>query len=149
MIKGLIFDMDGVLFESLEAWFKLFNKTLNNFGFKKITKKEFLRNCWSVDSSIIVPMYFPGRSIESVTGYYQKHFLDYARYVKLIPDVKETLKRLKKRNIKLAIATNTYKKQTVKILKKLGLYNHFDVVVGADEVKRGKPAPDMILKALK
>jgi len=149
MIKGIIFDMDGVLFESLNAWFKLFNKTLKEFCFKKITKKEFLKNCWSVDSSIIVPRYFPGKRIKAVTDYYKKHFFDFMEYIKLMPDVKETLAGLRNKGLKLAIATNTYKKQAEGILKKLGLYSYFDVVVAADEVKKGKPSPYMILEALK
>lgn len=149
MIKGIIFDMDGVLFESLNAWFKLFNKTRENFGFKSITKKEFLKNCWSVDSSIIVPKYFPEKSINAVTGYYKEHFFDFIGDIKLMPDVKEALAGLRNKGLKLAIATNTYRKQAEGILKKLGLYNYFDAVVAADEVKKGKPAPDMILEALK
>ena len=96
-----------------------------------------------------MPRYFPSKSIKAVTGYYKEHFFDFIDYIKLMPDVKKTLGGLKNKGLKLAIATNTYKKQAEGILKKLGLYKFFDAIVGADEVKKGKPSPDMILKALK
>ena len=149
MIKAIIFDMDGVLFESHDAWVKVFNNARKHFGFKPISVEEFDENCWSVDSSIVVPKYFPGKTIKEVTSYYDKIFLDFINDVKLTPNVKETLKKLKEKNLKLAIATNTYHKQTERISKKLGLYNYFDAIVGADDVRIGKPQPDIIIKIAK
>ncbi len=149
MLKAIIFDMDGVLFESHDAWVKVFNKSREHFGLKPISVEEFDKNCWSVDSSIVVPRYFQGKSTKDVTSYYDKIFLEFIDDVILTKKAKETLEGLKKRKIRLAIATNTYHKQAERILKVMGLRKYFEVIVGADDVRIGKPEPDIIYKAVK
>jgi len=67
----------------------------------------------------------------------------------LIPGTFETLQALKTQGFKTAIATTARRKRAHESLKKLKLNAYFDVVVGADDVARGKPAPDMIFKACK
>jgi len=65
----------------------------------------------------------------------------------LLPSVLETLKALKARGFKTALATNDSHKRTQESLNELKINAYFDVVLGADDVERDKPAPDMILKA--
>jgi len=65
----------------------------------------------------------------------------------LIRGTYEALQALKTRGFKMAIATTARQKRAKESLKKLKLDTHFKVVVGADDVAHGKPAPDMILKA--
>lgn len=149
IVKAVIFDMDGVFFDSYEAWFKVFNRARKRFGFEEITRQEFDKNCWSVDSSILIPKYFPGRAIKEVTGYYGRIFFDFMEDIRMTPDVKETLDTLKRKGIRLAVATNTYRDQAKRILGRLGLYSYFDIIVGADEVRAGKPEPDILYKAVK
>ena len=69
--------------------------------------------------------------------------------IKITPDVKETLTKLKEKGLKLAVATNTYNRQANRILKEIGIAHFFDIIVGADDVRAGKPEPDMILKVVK
>ena len=148
-IKAVLFDMDGVLIDSFEAWFHVFNSALKHFTNKTVTKQEFTKNCWAIDSSIIVPKYFPGIDIEEITDYYQENFLDFDKHIKILPNVTETLKKLKNNNIKTAVVTNTYHEQAEETLKKIKLHKYFNKIICADDVELGKPEPDMIFKALK
>jgi HAD superfamily hydrolase (TIGR01549 family) len=66
-------------------------------------------------------------------------------YVKIYPDTISTLKILK--NFKKAIVTNTPKVCMDKIIEKLYLGTYFNAIVTSDEVKLGKPSPDLIFKA--
>lgn len=147
MKKAALFDMDGVLIDSFEAWFFLFNKTLEHFGSKKLTKEEFNKGCWGVSSNIIGPKYFPNIPTKDIIEYYFKHFSEFRDKTKVLPGVENVLKELKKKGIKTAVITNTPHKQTEAIIKAVGLFRYFDIIVSFDDVKNGKPEPDMLFKA--
>ena len=55
---------------------------------------------------------------------------------------------LKKAGFKLAVATNAYRKSTIESLTHLGIYVLFDAIACYDDVHKGKPYPDMLLKLL-
>jgi len=61
----------------------------------------------------------------------------------------ETLQALKAQGFKTALATTDSHRRAQESLNKLKINAYFDVVLGAEDVERGKPAPDMILKAFK
>ena len=58
----------------------------------------------------------------------------------------EFLKELKRRGIKIGIATSNGREMVVAVLKALQIEEYFDVVTTACEVAAGKPAPDIYLK---
>jgi phosphoglycolate phosphatase len=61
--------------------------------------------------------------------------------------VRETIEELRTTGFRLGIATNGETSLTRGVLEALDALELFDVVVGADMVKEGKPSPDMVLKA--
>jgi len=65
----------------------------------------------------------------------------------LLEGIVDVLKRLKSNELKLAIATTDSHKRTEESLKFLGVAHLFDVIVGGDDVKNSKPAPDTVLEA--
>lgn len=66
---------------------------------------------------------------------------------KLYDGVGEKLAGLKERGFKLGIATNGVTRITEELIASLNLGHLFDVVIGADLVDKGKPAPDVIILA--
>lgn len=148
MIKAILFDMDGVLVNSLEAWFKLFNKALKHFGKEEFTWQQFLDKVWGGPIERDAKKFF-GKSVDKIKEFYFNNFDEFEKNLKLFPKTKETLAELKNKKLKLGVVTNTPKKQASKLLEELNLTNYFDVIVGGDEVEHGKPAPDMILLACK
>jgi len=67
----------------------------------------------------------------------------------LLPGTLETLRALKTQGFKTALATTDSHRRAQESMNKLKIGEYFDVILGADDVERGKPAPDMILKACK
>ena len=67
--------------------------------------------------------------------------------VELKHGVIETLKTLKVRGIKMAVATSTDRERAEDKLVRSGLLPYFDDVICGDEIERGKPYPDIYLKA--
>ena len=68
--------------------------------------------------------------------------------VDVYPDVKETLRALKERGVKIGIVTNGFQVDIDEILKRTTMTGLFDVTVGADAVKKPKPHKEIFLYAL-
>jgi len=148
-INALLFDMDGVLIDSYEAWFKRFNAALKEFGFKTIDRKEFSKYVWAINFSETVGKYFPGKTIDEIRGYYTKTFDFLVDNLKTTPNVEGALKGLKKKKLTLAVASNTQSNLVKLILGKFGILKCFDKVVGGENVKKGKPDPEILFLALR
>ena len=140
--KAILFDMDGVLVDSLDSWWASLNESLTKYGQKKISREEFINKYWGHDLQYNLEKM--GLSYEILTFCniaYSNHVMD----VKIYPDVISTLEKLK--HYKKAIITNTPEDCTKQIVKNLGIGKYFDAIVTVDEVSRGKPNPEIVLKA--
>ncbi len=67
----------------------------------------------------------------------------------LLPGVEATLKQMKAHGLKLAIASTDTHRRIASSFEALGIAMLFDAFVGDDDVVNGKPAPDMIVEAMK
>jgi HAD superfamily hydrolase (TIGR01662 family) len=67
----------------------------------------------------------------------------------LLPGVEATLKQMKAHGLKLAIASTDTHRRIASSFETLGTAMLFDTFVGDDDVVNGKPAPDMIIEAMK
>jgi phosphoglycolate phosphatase len=65
----------------------------------------------------------------------------------LLPGAEEALRRMKNAGFKLALATNAPHVSAEDLMKSVNLQEVFHTIIGADDVERSKPAPDMILLA--
>ncbi|MCK5282947.1 MAG: HAD family hydrolase [Nanoarchaeota archaeon] len=147
MLKAIIFDMDGVLIDSINGWYAIFNKALEHFEGKTVSKEEFGKNAWGKNFNEVTDKYF-SVSVDRIKEYYADSHQLFMDNLVIFNDAKDTLEQLKK-NLKLAVATNTPTEQARKILKSVNILELFDYVLGGDKVENGKPSPDIILKILK
>jgi phosphoglycolate phosphatase len=67
----------------------------------------------------------------------------------LLPGIEITLKQMKAHGLKLAIASTDTHRRIANSFEALGIAVLFDAFVGDDDIVNGKPAPDMIVEALK
>ncbi len=144
MVKAVLFDMDGVLVDSFEAWVRLVDATARHFGCPPVDRERFRAHYGQSDEED-VQAFFPGQTVERVVAYYGAHFAAYASYVQTAPGAKEVLDSLKRRDIPTAVITNTASPLAGEILASCGL--EVDVVVSGSDVAQAKPAPDMVLRA--
>ena len=145
--NAVLFDLDGVLVDSLDAWFYVFNDALRHFALPELSKKEFMKD-FGATIEHDIKRYFKGKTVKDIEQIYNACFKKRAIHVKLFPQSKSTLQKIKNKNIKTGLITNSTRFITLKILKHFKLTKYFDVIITMNDVKRGKPAPDMVIKAL-
>lgn len=152
MIKAILFDLDGVLVNMPDGHYEALNKALSLFGAKieedehfnffnglpskkkleELEKqkripsglKDFINEVKQIYTKEIIPKYCPP---------------DYSKII--------LLNHLKKNGYKLACCSNSIKETLHLMLKSSHLFDHFDLIIGNDEVKNPKPHPEIYLTA--
>jgi len=148
-IRCVIYDCDGVLFDSIEANTKLYNDLCIAVGRNPLKEEEMgYVHTHTVYESI---HFLFGREEEL-----EKNALDllkevdlkkYIVYLKMEPNLLQALERLKKKEILRAINTN--RTTSMKhIMERFGLWPFFDMVVTALDVQNPKPHPESIEKII-
>jgi len=144
-MKAILFDLDGVLVESVDVWLWAFNETLREFGLSPLSKEEFLKKYWG--NSTVDNFGRMGLGWDAVLRCWSK-YLSKLHEIKLFPAAREVLESVKKR-YKIALVTNTPREGVDMLLTKLGIVELFDLILTGDDVEKGKPSPDIVLLACK
>ncbi len=147
-IKAILFDLDGVLVDTYRLWYQLFNQTLKHFGYAPVDLKTFAKN-WGKSTEEDVRIFMPGVKINEVIKYFSENFSKFIKYMKVNPYAQTTLQNLKSCNLKIGCITNSHRDITRLEIKKSGIERLLDVVITADDVKKPKPDPEMLIKACK
>ena len=144
MIQAVLFDMDGVLVDSFEAWLRLVNATAQHLGSPPVERGQF-RALYGQPTEEDVRAFFPGRTVAEVEAFYDAHFGDYSQHVTSNPEAPHVMMVLRHLGVGIGVITNTPSPLAGRILKDLGIVS--GVLVGGSDVPKAKPAPDMVLRA--
>lgn len=148
--QAVIFDMDGTLVDSTKAdylaWEKLFT-----FYNKSLSYQEYLPML-GIKSAEIVRHYLPVKDDQDVEfALTQKlvffHEIISANGIEPVPYADLFLKHIKQLEIPVALATSSRRAKMEMVMEELNLLIYFDTVVTGGDVKNGKPAPDIFIKA--
>jgi phosphoglycolate phosphatase len=148
-IRCIIYDCDGVLFDSLEANGRLYNDLCAAIG-RSPVKAEEMKYIHSHTVFESIHYLFPEsreaeeRALEVLK---QLDVKNYVVYLKMEPHLIETLQALKGRGILRAINTNRTTSVPA-LMDRFNLRPHFDMVVTALDVKHSKPHPESVQKIL-
>ena len=146
--KAVIFDLDGLLIDSEPVWDKADDLFLQGKYTVDIREKIM-----GMGQEGTIELFKKEAGLKGDTGELiekrRKLLLSLLmKDLKLFAGVKELLEALKEKQCLMAIATGGYSKsKTEEILTDVGIRNYFLVVISGDEVKRGKPFPDIFLQA--
>jgi len=149
----VIYDCDGVLFDSLDQNKRLYNHIALSIGRAPLTDAEALF-CHTHTLNESIHHIFSDDEVreQKALAFWKSdiNFMDFIVYLKMEPHLIETLKSLKDRGIKTAISTNRTTTMEY-IMEKFDLNQYFDMVVTAlpKDVKNPKPHPESVEKILK
>ena len=153
MIKQIIFDMDGLMIDSERAMWMINEKqVLKEFGYE-------------VDEPFLLTLMGQGREV-SHQSFRRRYGQDFPieRYYKRIDELNEKfvkedriplkkgllelLDYLKDKDIKLTVGTSSPRDYVDSILSQKGIIDKFENIVCGNDVKHGKPEPDIYLKCM-
>lgn len=153
MIKACIFDLDGVIVDTAKyhymVWKRLADELNIPFNEKDNERLKGVSRMKSLE--IILDLGNVNLSQEEKEELAQKKNNWYVECIsnmdksELLPGVEEFIKNLKRKGIKVAIASAS--KNTKLILKKLNLEDTFDAVIDGTMIDKAKPNPEIFLKA--
>src|SRR5256714_266557 len=150
MLSTVIFDLDGVLADSEPWWNEIDAKLLANYG---VTYRgEYHQNVLGVSYRLAVEFYKKAFGLSASTDEMMRRRGEiatefFASRVGLFASVKEVLEELRQMKLHLAVATNSVSASARPFLDRHQLTGFFEVIVTGEEVERGKPAPDIYLRA--
>jgi HAD superfamily hydrolase (TIGR01509 family) len=152
MIRGLIFDFDGLILDTempeFQAWQAIYRAhdtslSLDTWAVCIGTGAEAFDPVAELERQI-------GRAVDGMTihGQHKQHSLAMIQAERVRPGVETSLNAARQRGMKLAVASTSSCEWVTGNLERLGLLDRFDAIRGSDDVEHVKPAPDLYLAAL-
>ncbi len=156
MLQAVIFDFDGVITDSEILHFRAFNKVLARHDLE-LTKREYYSKYLGLsDVDCYHTLIAEGRlaidesQVQDLVRKKARIFEELARTDgKIIEGVREFLDILAADKVRTAICSGALRAEIELILEDAKLRGFFEVIVSAEEVKRGKPHPEGFLLTLK
>lgn len=150
-IKAVVFDMDGVLFDTESISIKVWKQIGEEMGVENIDLAVY--GCVGMNRADIVRFFYQHYGEDFPVEKYLQMASERCNRVivqdglPIMKGAQELLAHLKKENYLIGLASSTRKSRVLQHLQESGLTEYFSVVIGGDMVEYSKPEPDIYLKA--
>ena len=148
-MKAIIFDMDGVIIDSEPLHFELEVELLGELGVK-ISKEEHGTFVGTTDYnmwSTFKDRFDLKLSVEEIIEIKKKRFIQNIDKIKLVDNFHEFILKLHKEEYLIGLASSNNRKIVDLIIERFKLGKYFKVSITGDDVSKGKPDPEIFLKA--
>jgi len=152
IVKAVIFDMDGVLVETMKYHMLSWEKALHTFNIFPTDEELYLIEGMSYKETIDVlskkySVELTQHEKEQIYSTKKKTLLEICKFI-IYPYVIEILQFLKQKNVKMALVSGSNKEFVSTVIEK-NFNNFFNVIITGSDVKNGKPSPEPYLVSLK
>ena len=151
MLKAVIFDVDGTLLDTERIYMQAWKEAAAEQGY--VMPDELLNKTRGVDAKVAARIFeeeigngFSYQKTRPIRVRIAEEIIELESPI-LKPGVLELLSFLREKGIRLSVASSTKTKTTKEHLQTNGIADWFEVIVGGDMITKGKPNPDIFLKA--
>jgi len=147
---GAIFDMDGLLLDTERPAIPLWTTAGKMFGWDVDleTVISTLGLSGAGTREIFMERFGPDFPYDKIKEEFRRLYYEkFEKAIELKAGLITLLDRLSSLKIPLAVATSDYHDSALRNLATAGIQDRVDIIVGGDEISRGKPAPDIFLLA--
>ncbi len=150
-IGAVIFDMDGLMLDTERLARVAWDRALADWGFTIPDEVyyQLIGRTTSDVGTILRARLSEGLPFEEIAQHKQE-YLDQEiaqQGIPIKPALFELLDWLDRVHLNKAVASSTFREPALEKLRRVGLQDRFDAIIGGDEIRRGKPAPDIFLAA--
>ena len=149
MQQGAIFDMDGLLFDTEKVYQRGWLVIADEFGVPR--SPELGKECCGTSGetmAAVVHSFYPTVDAYAYSRRVDEYVRDTAaKNLPVMPGACDLLHYFRVHGVRIATASSSTVEQIERNLAQSGLRKYFDAIVGGDMVERGKPAPDIFLRA--
>lgn len=151
MIRGFIFDLDGVITDTAEYHYRGWKRLAEEEGLPFTrADNEFLRGISRRESLMLIlkDRVYPEEKIQEMMERKNNYYLESIKEISprdLLPGAKELLEEIRAAGLKNALGSAS--KNAGEVLDRLGIRSLFDAIADGHSVERQKPAPDLFLHA--
>lgn len=151
MVKAAIFDLDGLLVDTEVVSYRILREILAQFGHPFALEEYTRAFCGKPErdnAAHLVEAYrLPWTAAEALERIFQREEELHAQGVELKPGARALLDYLKKTGRKIALASSSTRDRAMALLDQHQIGEYFQAFVFAEDIARGKPAPDVFWKA--
>jgi HAD superfamily hydrolase (TIGR01509 family) len=150
-LKGVIFDMDGVIIDSEPIHMKLERELLEESGgdYSKIKHADFMGTTDAQMWSILKEQFDIELSVEELIKIKQERFTENLHQIPLVDSILDFMESLRDIGCKLGLASSNNERAVEAVKNKFGLAKYLGVFINGTAVSKGKPHPEIFLTAAK
>ncbi len=147
-IRGIIFDCDGTLADTMPAHYEAWMVTLKRYGLAMDEDRFYALGGWPTKRVAELLASESGRSVDIEQLAHEKESL-FEKTVHRIRPIEPVIDvaRRHRGKLPLAVATGAVRPICERILRQIDAHDLFDAIVSSEDVERHKPSPDIFLEA--
>ena len=148
MIKAVLFDLDGLIFNTEDVFIRATSEFLSPLGYvyEESVRRRMMGQQAHISTRILKDHYSLSLSVDEIRAEIEKIFMTILpQILTVMPGFDELLAFLKDTNLPLAVCTSSSSEYAKKLLAGHGYLEDFQFVLGGEAVVNGKPAPDCYL----
>ena len=142
MIKGIVFDFDGTLANTLPVIFACYDYSTEKVLGKKADRAPFIETFGQPLYVCLTSIFGEEKGSRICDEYRAYQEIHHDELIRPFPGVKETLEHLRQMGIPMAVVTSKSTPTCLRGAKCLGIADFFVSVIGADQVTHPKPDPE-------
>jgi phosphoglycolate phosphatase len=147
--RAVLFDFDGTLIDSYPAITASVNHVRSLYGLPPLTVAEVTPHVGRGAGHLLAHTVGRGDPAANAAAYREHHPSVMGPLTRLLPGAAEVLAGLKQRGLLTGLCTNKPADFTRELVRYLGVANDLDVILGPEDAGRHKPAPDILLAAMR